>query len=66
MDNEILFQEHIEIQNLIKQINTDRFFGWGSWWITKLISDCPIGPTGHLLEDGHAAVANYILTHDSI
>jgi hypothetical protein len=65
MDDEILYNEHLEIQTLLKQIDTSNYIGWDSWWITKLHSEYPVGSTGHLLEDGHAAVANTILAHDS-
>lgn len=66
MDDKLLHNEHTEIQTLLKQIDTKNFLGWNSWWITKLSNDFPVGATGHLLEDGHAAVANYILEHDQI
>jgi hypothetical protein len=66
MNDQQLHAEYTEIQNLIQQIDTSKYIGWGSWWITKLISQYPVGPTNHLLEDGHAAIANYILEHDSI
>lgn len=66
MDDDILYQEHNEIQNLLKQIDTNNYAGWNSWWITQLCSKHPVGATGHLLQAGHQAVANYILEHDSI
>ena len=66
MGDDTLLQEHEEIQNLIKQIDTSNFIGWDNWWITKLSRDHKVGLTGHLLEDGHIAVANKILAHDQI
>jgi hypothetical protein len=65
MDDETLHNEHLEIQTLLKQIDTSNYIDWNSWWITKLHRDYPVGPTGHLLENGHTAVANKILEHDS-
>jgi len=65
MDDKMLFDEHTEIQTLLKQIDTSNYIGWNSWWLTKMSNNYPVGPTGHLLEDGHAAIANYILKHDS-
>ena len=65
MDDKTLHNEHLEIQTLLKQIDTSNYIDWDSWWITKLHSDHTSGPTGHLLEDGHTAVANKILEHDS-
>lgn len=65
MNDQQLYDEHLEIQNLISQIDTTHYIGWNSWWITSLIGQYPIGQTGHLLENGHVAVANYVLTHDS-
>ena len=52
--------------SLLKQIDTSNYIGWDSWWITMLHSKYPVGPTGHLLEDGHKAVSNKILAHDQI
>ena len=65
MDDETLHNEHLEIQTLLKQIDTSNYIDWDSWWITKLRLEYPVGSTGHLLEDGHTAVANKILAHDS-
>lgn len=65
MNDEQLYNEHLETQNLLTQINFDHYIGWNSWWITKLSSDYACGPTGHLLEEGHQAVANYILNYDT-
>jgi hypothetical protein len=56
--------EHTEIQLLISQIDHSRYIDLDSWYITQLCSAYPVGPTGHLLEEGHQAVANHILAHD--
>jgi hypothetical protein len=65
MNDDQLKQEHNEIQELISQINQDRFVGWNSWWLTKMVDHYPCGPTGHLLADGHFATAQYIIDHDT-
>ena len=62
-DNQLL-TEHYEIQNLLKEINFEHFLGWNNWSITDLHTQYPTGITNHLLEEGHQAVADYILTHD--
>ena len=65
MNDEQLLNEHCEIQSLISQIDQEKFLGWGQWWITQLHTAYAVGPTKHLLEDGHNAIADYILNHDS-
>ena len=65
MDDKTLYNEHLEIQTLLKQIDTSTYIGWNSWWITKLHKEYPVGLTNHLLEDGHVAIANTILAHDT-
>ena len=65
MNDQQLFSEHLEIQQLIGQINQEHYIGWNAWWLTILISQYPVGPTGHLLDEGHASTAKYILEHDT-
>ena len=64
MNDQQLYEEHIEIQNLIQKINFDKFIGWGDWYIIKLAQHYPVGATGHLLTEGHQVVADYVLAHD--
>jgi hypothetical protein len=64
MDDSQLLAEHLEIQSLVQHINKKRFIGWNQWWITKMHDQYPVGPTGHLLEDGHSSIAKYIIDHD--
>lgn len=66
MNDNQLIEEHKEIQTLLSQIDYSHFIGWNSWWLTQACSSFPVGPTKHLLDDGHKYIANYILTHDSI
>jgi|LauGreDrversion4_2_1035121.scaffolds.fasta_scaffold72026_3 hypothetical protein len=65
MDDIQLLTEHEEIQRLVQSIDKTHFISWNQWWITKLHEQYPVGPTGHLLEDGHHAIAKYIIDHDT-
>ena len=65
MSNKQLNDEHKEIQNLIDKINFSKFVGWNTWHITKLCDQYPVGMTGHLLDQGHEKVAEYILKNDT-
>ncbi|CAB4138043.1 hypothetical protein UFOVP328_236 [uncultured Caudovirales phage] len=64
MDDEQLYNEHQEIQSLIKQIDLSKYVGWNSWWLIKLSKDYPVGNTGHLLSEGHGAAAQHIINYD--
>lgn len=59
-----LKSESDEIQKLITQIDFSNFYGWNTWCITSL--KYPKGPTGHFLNEGHQAIADFILEHDSL
>ena len=63
MNDANLDEEYNEIQLLVSQIDKRYFIGWGSWYIYKLLPDFPTGPTNHLLQDGHIAIADYILNN---
>lgn len=65
MNDDQLYDEWQEIQQLLSQVDYTHFYGWGKWWITKLHQSHPCGKTGHLLEAGHHAIAEYILNYDS-
>ena len=64
MDDAQLFQEHQEIQTLVGQIDQKRFLGWNEWCISDLNTRYPSGVTGHLLNQGHQSIADYILDND--
>lgn len=66
MDDTQLLDQHLEIQSLIDQINFDCYIGWGTWCLTDVKQHHSVGPTGHLLDSGHCAIAQHILKHDSI
>jgi len=65
MDNHQLEQEHLELQKLASMIDTSHFIGWNQWCLTDELQRYPVGPTGHLLEQGHKATALHILKYDS-
>jgi hypothetical protein len=65
MDDDQLQVEHKEIKSLLGEIDLTHYLGWGTWCITDLLTIYPTGTTDHLLEQGHHAVADYILTHDT-
>ena len=65
INDEQLQTEHFEIQNLLRQINFSKFVDWNKWWLTSLIGQYPVGPTGHLLEEGHRVSSQHILNYDS-
>jgi len=65
INDDQLYAEHCEIQQLIKQIDLKHFLGWNTWCITDLNKKYPVGSTGHLLDQGHQATADYILEHDT-
>lgn len=65
MSDAQLDAEWQEIQDLLSQVNRERFHGFGHWWITQLHHTHALGPTAHLLQSGHRAIADYLLSHDS-
>jgi hypothetical protein len=65
MNDDQLLAEYQEIQTLVNEINFDHYLGWGEWSIVDLTQSYPTGATKHLLEQGHRAVADYILTYDT-
>lgn len=66
MNDEQLFLEHKEIQKLVDDIDKKHFLGWKQWSIEdSIVKKFPVGPTSHPLTDGHRAIADYILTHDT-
>jgi hypothetical protein len=58
-----LMQEHLQIQNLVAMIDTASFVDWNYWCIIDETQKHPIGKKGHILEDGHQAVANKVINH---
>lgn len=63
-----LFDQHFEeIQNYVSLIDDTHLIDWNSDYIeiSKLSKVFATGKTNHLLEDGHRAIAEYIIKHDS-
>jgi len=68
MNDEELYQEHIEIQKYIDEINMKCYYSINNFHITDLHNVYPVGKTGHLLDEGHQHLANRLydclnLTH---
>lgn len=61
-DNQI-FTEYNQIQQLVSQIDQKAFIKWNETNITKIGKSYSIGPGGHFLEEGHQAVANFMLEY---
>jgi hypothetical protein len=65
VSDEQLYQEHAEIQSLLKQINFDNFMYWNTWNIAQVCQTHPVGPTNHSLAEGHQYIADRVLNYDS-
>ena len=63
LDDDRLLNEHLQIQELHSMIDKSTFIECDSWSIIDLCSSYPCGPGGHLLEDGHRAVANKVVKY---
>jgi hypothetical protein len=63
MNDEQIFDEYKEIQYYISLIDFSKFYRWNEFCIEKLCGQFPVGPEGHILEDGHEYLANLIYKH---
>jgi hypothetical protein len=63
LDDTQLLNEHIQIQDLNSMIDKSMFIEWNNWAIADLKSAYKCGPGGHILEDGHQAVANKVIEY---
>lgn len=63
LNDDQLLNEHLQIQELHSMIDKSTFIEWNNWSIESLLSSYPCGPGGHLLEDGHRAVANKVVEY---
>ena len=61
LNDDQLLEEHAQIQKLYSMIDTSTFIEWNNWSITDLSSTYKCGPGGHILEEGHQAVANKVI-----
>lgn len=63
LNDDQLLQEQSQIQKMISLIDTETFVGWNNWTLTSMSLLYPKGENGHILEEGHQAVANMVLDH---
>jgi len=63
MNDEQIFAEYNEIQYYIKCIDTEKFYKWNNFTINDLSQKFPIGPHGHILEDGHNHLSDLLYQH---
>jgi hypothetical protein len=63
LDDTQLWLEHDQIQSMLSMIDLKRFIRWKDWCIRDLSNHYPVGPNGHILEDGHRAVAEIVIKH---
>ena len=66
MNDEQLLAEYREIQYYVSLIDTTKFYKWADFAITELKSSFETGPGGHILEKGHAHLANLIYNHINV
>ena len=60
MNDDQIFDEYNEIQYYISIIDFSKFYQWNKFYITQLCSQFKCGSNGHILEDGHAHLAELI------
>jgi hypothetical protein len=63
MPDNAIFDEYNEIQYYMSLIDTSKFYKWNEFSITELRDHFPCGTGGHILEEGHAHLANLIYQH---
>ena len=61
LSDDLLLKEHRQIQNLLSMIDYSNFSKFNEWWIGDYCDKFPVGPGGHILEDGHIAVAELLI-----
>jgi hypothetical protein len=63
MNDKQIFDEYEEIQYYISLIDFSKFYMWNDFYITQLNSIFPIGPRGHMLEQGHNHLAGLLYNY---
>jgi hypothetical protein len=63
MTDEQILDEYQEIQYYVSLIDTNKFYQWNNFAIDDLCNNFPIGPNGHILEQGHQHLAELIYNH---
>lgn len=66
MDDQQILNEHSEIQQYVSLIDTEKFYKWNEFSITNLLKFFPIGPKGHILEDGHLHLSNLLYQYINV
>jgi len=61
VNDDLLLEEHRQIQNLLSMIDYSSFLEFNEWSIQDYYNKFPCGPGGHILEDGHIAVAELLI-----
>lgn len=57
MNDDQLYEEHCEIKHYVDLIDTRCYYNLGSFYLRELEDIYPLGPTGHLIEEGHQEIA---------
>jgi hypothetical protein len=60
-NDDLLLREYEQIQNLLSMIDHSTYLEFGTWSIIDYNTQFPCGPGGHILEDGHIAVADKVI-----
>jgi len=65
--DETFDKDFAELQMYTDMFDTSQFIGWKvpDIKVETLSKQCPVGPTGHLLHQGHEKIAEYIIKHDT-
>ena len=61
LSDDILLAEYDQIHSMMSMINYSNFLEFGTWCITDYCEEFPCGPGGHILEDGHIAIADKLI-----
>jgi len=64
MDDQQLLDEHNEIQQYMNEIDLSKFLNWKSATLADMTKSFPSGPTNHPLEEGHVAMAKFLIDND--
>jgi len=62
-NDNMLLDEWQSIQSLVNDIDKSKFIDWGQWCIQDLKLKFAVSSTGHLLNEGHTAVAQKVITY---
>ena len=60
MNDSQILDQYNEIQYYNRMINKEKFYKWNDFYITKLRTQFPCAPRGHILEEGHRHMAELL------